>query len=124
MHKHYLADGLSSLALNLKNEFQRSGLPLLKQRIAEAQASGEERYFTVEDANWIAHEASVGPYERRNERRALTGEWIVYAVHEGKNYYLCLGRHDGADVELRRQIEAVCCEEFPFLRGLLGLPRG
>ena len=118
MHKHHLADGLSSLAQNLKNEIKRSGLPILKQRIAEAQASGEERYFTVEDANWIAHEASIGSFERRAERQAFTGEWIIYAQHEGKNYYLCLGHHDSGDADLHRQIEAVCCAEFTFLRQL------
>jgi hypothetical protein len=118
MHKHHLADGLSSLTRNLKNEIDYSGLPLLKQRIAEAQALGEERYFTVEDASWIAHEVSVGSYERRSNRGVLTGEWIVYAQHESRNFYLCLGRHDSGDGELKRQIEAVCCKEFPFLQDL------
>jgi len=50
MHKHYLSDGLKTLALNMKNELNRFGIPLLQQRIADSEASGEERYFTVEDA--------------------------------------------------------------------------
>jgi hypothetical protein len=118
MHKHHLADGLRSFALNIRNEIKCSGLPLLQQRVAEAQASGEPRYFTVEDAKWIAHEASVGSFERRNARGAFTGEWIIYAQHEAKNYYLCLGRHDSDDADLKRQIDAMCCVEFPFLREL------
>lgn len=118
MHKHYHADGLSSLALNLRNEIKRSGIPAFVQRVAEAEAAGEKRYMTLEDAKLIAHDASVGSFERRMARGEFTGEWIIYAAHGGKNYYLCLGRHDSGDVELKRQIEAVCCEEFPFLRSL------
>ena len=119
MHKHYLSDGLKTLALNMKNELDRSGIPLLEQRVADAEASGEERYFTVEDAKWIAYEASHGSMLRRMQRNALTGEWLIYATHGGKNYYLCLGRHDGDDTELRAQMEAICCQEFPFLKELL-----
>jgi hypothetical protein len=119
MHKHYLPDGLKSLALNMKNELDRSGIPLLKQKVADAEASGEKRYFTVEDAKWIAYEASHGAMLRRMQRSAITGEWLIYATHKGRNYYLSLGRHDGDDGELRTQIEAICCQEFPFLKGIL-----
>src|SRR5258707_8683974 len=83
MHKHYLCDGLRTLALNMKNELNRSGIPLLQQRIADAKASGEERYFTVEDAKWIAYEASHGSMLRRIQRNAITGEWLIYVLHEG-----------------------------------------
>lgn len=118
MHKHYHADGLRSLAFNLQNEIRRFGIPTFKQRVAEAEAAGEERYMTEEDAKLIAHDATIGSFERRIARGEFTGEWIVYALHEGKNYYLCLARHDSGDAELLRQIEAVCCDEFPFLRSL------
>lgn len=49
----------------------------------------------------------------------LTGEWIVYARHEGVNYYLCLGKHDSHDDHLRSHIDGICCKEFPFLTALL-----
>jgi hypothetical protein len=124
IHKHYLSDGLKSLAVNMKNELDRSGIPLLKQKVADAEASGEERYFTVEDAKWIAYEASHGSMLRRMQRNALTGEWLIYAMHEGRSYYLCLGRHDGNDGELRTQIDAICCQEFPFLKELLSADGG
>lgn len=123
MHKHYLSDGLETLALNMKNELDRSGIPLLEQRVAAAEASGEERYFAFKDAKWIAYEASHGSMLRRIQRNALTGEWLVYAMHGGKNYYLCLGRHDGDDRELRAQMDAICCQEFPFLKELLSAGR-
>jgi dihydrofolate reductase len=87
-----------------------------------SKISGEERYFTADDAAWIAREASWGSIERRSARSALTGEWIIYAQYRGENYYLCLGRHDSGDALLRHQIDRVCCLEFPFLPNLLHSP--
>ena len=31
-------------------------------------------------------------YKERSGAQALTGEWIVYAKHNGRNYYLTLGK--------------------------------
>ncbi len=39
--------------------------------------------------------------------------------NEGKNYYLCLGRHGSDDSELRRQIDSICRQEFAFLGKVL-----
>jgi hypothetical protein len=52
-------------------------------------------------------------------RASFLGEWIVYARDDGANYYLCLGLHDSGDDYLRSQIDAICCQEFPFLTALL-----
>jgi hypothetical protein len=56
---------------------------------------------------------------RRASTATLTGEWIVYAVHEGRNFFLCLGRH-GDDEAIRAKIDTICRTEFPFLSDLLG----
>jgi len=118
-HKHYLEDGLSSMAFNLKRGFDKYGIPLFKQRMREAQETGEERYVTTEDCKLLADDVVQGNWMRLASASALTGEWIVYAQHEGANYYLCIGRHDSGDDNLRKQIDAVCCQEFPFLGTLL-----
>jgi predicted transcriptional regulator len=50
----------------------------------------------------------------------LTGEWIVFAKHEGRNYYLTLATHDKTTHEHeRQQIENICYREFPFLEKIL-----
>jgi hypothetical protein len=49
----------------------------------------------------------------------MTGEWLVYAIHEGQNYYLCLGTHKSGDDALRQQIDLICVPEFPFLKEIL-----
>ncbi len=48
----------------------------------------------------------------------MTGEWIVFAKHNGKNFYLTLGVHqeDNASVALRIW---QCGWEFPFVLDIL-----
>ena len=119
-HKHYLEDGLSAMAINIQKGLKKYGLPLFKQRIREAQEAGEECYVSMEDVKSLADDAVHGNWMRLANDEALTGEWIIYAQHDGENYYLCLGTHEKNQHEdLRKQIDAVCCQEFPFLTTLL-----
>ncbi|WP_316885247.1 hypothetical protein [Ralstonia flatus] len=118
-HKHYQQDGLQSMALNLRLGLKRHGLPVFEQRMREAQEANEERYVSHEDIAAIAHDAVIGNYERRHQAGELTGEWIIYAQHAGKNYYLCLGEHDSGDDVLRKKVDDLCIREFPFLTELL-----
>lgn len=119
-HKHYLEDGLRSTAINALKGLNRYGSPFFRQRMQEAADAGEVRYMTTQqDINTVAHDIAFGNFERMATAAELTGEWIVYAQHGGANYYLCLGRHDSGDDYLRSQIDAICCQEFPFLTALL-----
>jgi hypothetical protein len=119
-HKHYLEDGLRSMGMNIKKGLGRFGLPLMQQRVDEAKAAGEERYVTREELNEIITDAVHGNWMRLSSAQGLTGEWIVYAQHEGRNYYLALATHDSSTHDqVRQQIDALCCQEFPFLAGLL-----
>jgi hypothetical protein len=118
-HKHYLEDGLRATAINAMKGLNRFGSPLFRQRMQEADDVGEVRYVTEEDIAALAHDVVHGNWERMASAAELTGEWIVYAQHEGSNYYLCLGRHDSGDDYLRSQLDAICCQEFPFLMDLL-----
>lgn len=123
-HKHYLAEGVPSMAINLQKAMKRYGLPWLEDVVSQAQVSGEERFLTEQDISQIAHDAVVGHWERLSEEAALTGEWIIFAQHQGKNHYLCLGRHKSGDEFLRSQIDAVCVREFPFLIDILPKQEG
>ena len=118
-HQHYLEDGLPSMARNIRKGIGKFGLPFLQQKVVEAKASGEERYFTEADAAQIANDAVSENWKRLIDGQALTGEWIIFAQHESQNYYLCLGQHNSGDDVLRSQIDAVCLQEFPFLKDLL-----
>jgi hypothetical protein len=119
-HKHYGQLGLGPLAKNIQNALAKYKIPYLVEKVRQAQASGEERFFTVDDAAAIANDAVHGNYTRREEANGLTGEWIIFARHEQKNYYLSLATHDSSThAHIRQQIDALCVREFPFLKDVL-----
>jgi len=118
-HKHHLEDGLRGTAINALKGLHSYGSPLFRQRMQEAQDAGEVRYVTQEDVASLADDIAHGNWQRMASAAELTGEWLIYAQHDGGNYYLCLGRHDSGDDYLRGQIDAICCREFPFLTALL-----
>lgn len=118
-HKHHTVDGIPSLAMNIKNGLKRHGMPFFQQMIQEAKDAGEERYVSPEDVPAIVDDIVSGNLSRRRAAKEETGEWIVYAVHEGQNYYLCLGTHNTGDDSIRQQIDRICIPQFPFLKEIL-----
>lgn len=118
-HQHYLEDGLPSMARNIQKGVNKFGLPWFEQKIADAKASGEEKYVREADVALIAHDAVVSNWQRLINNEVLTGEWLIFAKHEGRNYYLCLGKHNSGDDLLRSRIDAVCLQEFSFLKNIL-----
>lgn len=119
-HQHYLEDSVQSTAINIRKGLFRFGLPWVEQRISDAKASNEKGYFTLADVPQIVNDALTSNWERLKQHSALTGEWIVFAKHEGSNYYLSLSKHNGDHLSLRNQIDAICLHEFPFLDNVLG----
>lgn len=75
---------------------------------------------TVGDkADWegFVQAVTIKQFEERFEQGRITGEWIVFAKHEGKNYYLTLSVHTTgeADQALFDEIRMTCSPQFPFL---------
>ncbi len=118
-HKHFMPNGIPTIARNLRNAIYEYGLPWLEDQVREAQASGEERYLSDEMIRRAVDDAVHGNLERRSNASKLTGEWIVFVPHEGVNHYLAIARHTDGDEGLRKQILNVCCHEFPFLQEVL-----
>lgn len=119
-HKHYLEDGLSSMAKNLQRGLLKFGIPSFVEGVRESQATGIERQMTADNVKAVVDDVVRGNWLRLGSSASLTGEWIIYADHDSKKYYLCLGKHQKSEHQtLRDQIDAVCCNEFEFLAGLL-----
>jgi len=118
-HQHYEDTGLASMALNLRNGWKSQGMPLLEKRISDAESGTGHQFFTREDVPSMVDDLVFGTYRRRKEARSLTGEWIVYAAHEGRNYYLALWNHTDGDEMLRKEIDRLCIPQFPFLKDML-----
>ncbi|MBC3810518.1 hypothetical protein [Undibacterium aquatile] len=120
-HQHYLEDGMESFAKNFLKGLDKFGLPYFNQKIVEAEFAGEERYVTEADIPHIVNDAVSSNWERLVETESLTGEWLIFAKYESRNYYLCIGKHKSGDDYLRSQIDAVCLKEFPFLQSILNV---
>lgn len=119
-HKHFMQSGIASLARNVQNALNQYGIPSIEQKVREAEQSGEIRYFSAEDVPLLVNDAVYGNFERRRQAEQLTGEWIIFAKHEGQNYYLTIATHDRSTHEqVRQQIDTLCCREFSFLEKLL-----
>lgn len=119
-HKHYMQADIGAMAINIQHGLKRFGIPLFKEKIKEAEAAGEERFMSVSDVGPLTRDVVHGNWERLRAEEKITGEWILFAKHLGENYYLCIANHDkSTHLDLRQQIDALCCKEFSFLENLL-----
>lgn len=118
-HKHYYDGSMNMLANNLSNAIKKYQLPYFQQMIDEAKTAGEERFVQIADIPHIVNDAVSGNLKRRRDAGKITGEWIVYAIHDGKNYYLGLCKHSDPQEEIRRKIDMTGVLEFPFIEEIL-----
>lgn len=110
--KHYLEDGLNSMRANIVLGLgpKQKELPKIIKTLVPTIAHLPPREFCAEIAN-----AVTNVYADRARRQKLTGEWLVFAKHEGKNYYLSLATHHEEEDEVCERIKLGCLNEFPFL---------
>lgn len=111
MHKHYKTASMQDFMLNIENHWNRRTNRAERQRI-----ENEVRYGG--HTGKAAHEIVLGGYQARHSADEMTGEWIVYAVVDGVNYYLALAIH-GEDGAIRERVRS-CFAEFPELQTHLG----
>lgn len=52
-------------------------------------------------------------------KNGLTGEWLIYKKYQGKNYYLCLAKHDEGDKNIYKNKVLPCLDDFPELKDAL-----
>lgn len=112
MHKHYKTSSMPDFILNIENHWKRRNNRADRQRIEDEVRNGGH-------VGKAAHEIVMGGYEARHGADQMTGEWIVYAVRDGVNYYLTLAAHDEPDSAVRARVIS-CFAEFPELQAHLG----
>lgn len=112
-HKHFFSARF--LPANIAIEHGKKGVAkILASKNLSVQTEEDARLLSIE----IAREIVTGAFEQRSERQALTGEWIVFAKHDGQNYYLRACKHSDPsnDQKLYNEIEQACFRQFPFLK--------
>jgi len=115
--KHYLVGGMHSMAENIRLGLGRRQRKL--REIIEEKYNPATAHLSSETIAKNVADAITSTYIERWRGQCLTGEWIVYARHEGQNHYLCLATHNEDEVEILERIKRGCVDEFPFLRSQL-----
>jgi hypothetical protein len=118
--KHHLVGGMDSLAKNIMLAFGKKKRGL--RRIVQEHWSPATAHLPPEVVSRNIANAITKLYFDRSSARYLTGEYIVFAHHEGQNYYLCLATHDEVRADpnvLVERIKNSCVPEFPFLQDQL-----
>ena len=115
--KHYLVGGVASVGRNIllaggkkKKEFRR---------IAGKHHNPATSHLPLAVIAKNIADDVMTLYAHRSSAQDLTGNWIVFAQHEGQNYYLCLATHDEGDDTIAARIKDGCYTEFPFLSAYL-----
>ena len=79
---------------------------------------GVKDEFGMDPNKWggaLCHQFAVEGFWARVRTGKLTGQWIIFAAHEGKNYYLDLASHEESDADLFVRLRDSSQAEFPFL---------
>lgn len=113
-HKHFM--DARFMVKNIGNHWRiGQGSGPLEKMLEEEFAAEESGYFNDELAARISHRLVIGGYTDRARKGELTGEWIVFKIHNGKRFYLTLASHAEGDDAIYKRILEWCRPEFPFL---------
>ena len=116
-HKHYSSPRhiprnlLDQLDFRSNDENGQDYFETTIAKIAEEHGENPEAWPGA-----LAHALTIGGYQD-HVRRGLTGEWIIFGKHKGRNYYLGLASHkEGRNPErLLKALKQNCEAEYPFI---------
>ncbi|MBO1280958.1 hypothetical protein [Acinetobacter nosocomialis] len=108
-HKHFEQVGVRSMALNIKSQI-KSNNGFFKEF---SDICNDPNLPIIDKASKLAFLSSGKQYLEKIKSGGLTGEWIIYHVHNNKNYYLNVGKHSDGDEILAEEIRNITLIEFP-----------
>ena len=109
-HKHFFAARF--LVNNITLALGKNGLDKLVDEVMDPKKSS---VITREMIEELAHRVTHEPIEKRDRQGKITGEWVIFAKHGGKNFYLCLNTHGAGDQFIYDRIMQHCVRDFPEL---------
>jgi hypothetical protein len=109
-HKHFFSAHF--LVNNISLALGKNGLEKLVEEVMDPKKSGT---ITREMIQELAHRVTHEPVEKRDQQGKITGEWVIFAKHGGKNFYLCLNTHNAGDQFIYDRIIEHCVRDFPDL---------
>lgn len=114
-HKHFFSAHF--LVNNMLLALGKDGLAKLVDEVIDP---AESSIVTKEMIEELAHRVAHEPVETRDQDGKLTGEWVIFAKHDGQHYYLCLNTHQAGDQFIYDRIMEHCVRDFPDLRTWFG----
>lgn len=115
-HKHFF-----SAQHLIKNVGIRWNLPNGGNRDLDKMINDVAGKYGEDPTAWpgyLTHQLVVGGFTDRAER-GLTGDWLIYAKYENRNYYLDLATHEEGVADqantLFKKLKNGSQSEFPFL---------
>jgi hypothetical protein len=109
-HKHFF-----SAHFIVNNIILGLGKTGLERLINEVMDPAKSPVITEEMIKELSRRVANEPLEVRDARKKLTGEWIIYLQHQGKNYYLCVNAHSAGDQFICDRIMEHCVRDFSDL---------
>ena len=111
-HKHFFVNHPSAAAHNILAHLGNNGLERMVNEVFDPNKSA---VITNEMINELSNRLVEGSLTERADAGKLTGEWIIFAKEQGKNYYLSINTHENPDEKTAKSIKQCCIPEFPFL---------
>jgi hypothetical protein len=109
-HKHFFSAHF--LVDNILLALGKNGLSKLVEEVMDPAKSS---VITQDMIDELARRATHDAVENRDKQGRITGEWLIFAKHNGKNYYLCLNTHNAGDQFIYDRIMDHCVKQFPKL---------
>jgi hypothetical protein len=110
-HKHYF-----SAVFLVNNIILALGKDGAEKLVDEVMGQSNSPVITREMINDLTHRVVVGSFENRQADGKVTGEWLLFTKHGGKNYYLDLNTHGAGDTFIYDRIMEHCVPDFPDLK--------
>lgn len=108
-HKHFEQIGMRSMALNMRSQINLD--PNFSKEFSEIY---NNEYISLnEKVKQLGYLSTTKQYLNRIDNGMLTGEWIIYHIHNNKNFYLNVCKHNDGDLIIANEIKEISLFEFP-----------
>ena len=114
-HKHYLPTGLKGIATNLEMQFEYKN----KEVMGEIKQILSRDLDDREKSRAISNLVVTKQLADRFKERRITGEWIIYHVHNDQKYYLDIASHNDDEGIIASNIRDMVLKEFPEFQNSL-----
>jgi hypothetical protein len=112
-HKHFSTARHLNHNIGARWGFEKSG-----NRDFSAAIETVTREYGDQPDLWqkrLPYQIVLGGLHDRTTAGRMTGDWIIFAKHEGRNFYLGLGTHEESGDAIYQRLRGGSASEFPFL---------